>query len=177
AIELAASPNADKALLARVETELAAPDPARVHSLMEECRTALLKLAEEERSQNIRQAMLSGLSGLGYEVREGMETMWAENGKLILSNTARPGYGVEILGKNAKRVQLRPVALTSNHDKSRDRDIETLFCGEVNGLQAHMAQQGLELSIVQARAVGEVPVKVIGSDEQREAMRPFARTM
>ncbi|MDR1934281.1 MAG: hypothetical protein LBS49_01580, partial [Candidatus Accumulibacter sp.] len=39
AIELAASPNADKALLARVETELAAPDPARVHSLMEECRT------------------------------------------------------------------------------------------------------------------------------------------
>jgi hypothetical protein len=180
AMELAAfqnATNADKALLARIETELSNPDLTRVRSLIKECKTASLKLAQEETSQNIRHAMIEALSGLGYEVREGMETLWAENGKLILANTARPGYGMEILGKDAGRVQLRPVALTSNHDKNRDRDIETLFCGEVKDLQTHMAKQGLELSIAQARAVGEVPVKVIENDEQRAANRPVARTL
>ena len=179
-MELAAfhiATNADKALLARIETDLSNPDLTRVRSLIKECKTASLKLDQEETSQNIRHAMIEALSGLGYEVREGMETLWAENGKLILANTARPGYGMEILGKDAGRVQLRPVALTSNHDKSRDRDIETLFCGEVKDLQTHMAKQGLELSIAQARAVGEVPVKVIENDEQRAANRPVARTL
>jgi hypothetical protein len=177
AMELAALPNVDKALLVRIETELTSPDLTRLHSLIEECKTTYLKLTQEETAQNIRHAMLSGLSGLGYEIREGMETLWAENGKLILANTARPGYGMEILGKNAERVQLRPVALTNDHDKSRDRDIETLFCGEVKNLQTHMAKQGLGLSIAQARAVGEVPVKVIENDEQRETNRPLTRTL
>jgi hypothetical protein len=157
--------------------ELSKPGLTRVRSPLEECKTTSLRLAQEETSQNIHRAMIEALSGLCYEVREGMEILWAENGKLILANTARPGYGMEILGKDAAHVQLRSVMLTRNHDKSRDRDIETLFCGEVKGLQTRMARQGLELSIAQARAVGEVPVKIVDNDEQRAANRPVARTL
>ncbi|MDC3952164.1 hypothetical protein KGZ13_33815, partial [Pseudomonas aeruginosa] len=80
-----------------------------------------------------------------------------------------PGYGLEVGGKaDNGRLQLRAVALNANRDSQRDRDIETLWCGESQRLQALLAAQGGELSVERALGVGEVALKEIGEEEQRE---------
>lgn len=116
-----------------------------------------------------RQAVLQGLASLGYEVREGMATAWAQTGRVVLRKPATPGYGLEVGGKaDSGRLQLRAVALNANRDSQRDRDIETLWCGEFQRLQALLAAQGGELSVERALGVGEVALKEIGEEEQRE---------
>src|SRR3546814_18155209 len=46
--------------------------------------------------QSRRAAVLEGLSGLGYEVTEGMSTTWAADGRLVVRSAARPDFGVEL---------------------------------------------------------------------------------
>ncbi|MBW6266652.1 hypothetical protein KZ859_29945, partial [Pseudomonas aeruginosa] len=112
---------------------------------------------------------LQGLASLGYEVREGMATAWAQTGRVVLRKPATPGYGLEVGGKaDNGRLQLRAVALNANRDSQRDRDIETLWCGEFQRLQALLAAQGGELSVERALGVGEVALKEIGEEQQRE---------
>ena len=132
-----------------------------------------------------RQAILSALLGLGYEVDEGMETAWAEDGHLVLRNAARPDYGVEITGSaETERLQMRAVAFDDGDagsiDALRDRDAETIWCGEVGALRQRLAQAGTDLDIVRARAIGEVPLKRVEgrkNEKQRRATRtPKART-
>ncbi|MEN3449320.1 hypothetical protein ABDH22_31890, partial [Pseudomonas aeruginosa] len=69
---------------------------------------------------------------------------------------------------SGKLTQLRAVALNANRDSQRDRDIETLWCGEFQRLQALLAAQGGELSVERALGVGEVALKEIGEEQQRE---------
>src|SRR3546814_19023442 len=79
--------------------------------------------------QSRRAAVLEGLSGLGYEVTEGMSTTWAADGRLVVRSAARPDYGVELSGVD--RFQMRPVAFNRNGrgpDPSRARDAETIWC-------------------------------------------------
>jgi len=84
---------------------------------------------------------------------------------VVLRKTATPGVGVEV-GGNAEsgRLQVRAVALSADHDARRDRDIETIWCGEFQRLQALLASRGDDLSIERALAVGEVPLKVVALD-------------
>jgi hypothetical protein len=51
------------------------------------------------------------------------------------------------------------VALATDRDRARDRDIETLWCGEFGRLQALLHGQGTALVIERALGVGEVPLK------------------
>lgn len=98
-----------------------------------------------------------------------MATAWAQTGRVVLRKPATPGYGLEVGGKaDNGRLQLRAVALNANRDSQRDRDIETLWCGEFQRLQALLAAQGGELSVERALGVGEVALKEIGEEEQRE---------
>ena len=46
-----------------------------------------------------------------------------------------------------------------HRDRSRDRDIETLWCGEFGRLQALLHGQGTALVVERALGVGEVPLK------------------
>lgn len=57
------------------------------------------------------------------------------------------------------RLQVRAIALSSDHDRARDRDIETIWCGEFQRLQALLKDKGSELLIERALSVGEVPLK------------------
>ncbi|MBF3301187.1 hypothetical protein HKW73_07845, partial [Pseudomonas aeruginosa] len=92
-----------------------------------------------------------------------------QTGRVVLRKPATPGYGLEVGGKaDNGRLQLRAVALNANRDNQRDRDIETLWCGEFQRLQALLAAQGGELSVERALGVGEVALKEIGEEEQRE---------
>ena len=130
-----------------------------------------------------RVAVLEGLSALGYEVNEGMETLWASEGRLILKSAARPDYGVELAGN--ERFQLRPVAFeTRGHgpDLCRDRDAETIWCGDVATLRERLAKDGDRLEIERAQPGGAVPLKRIerksgGDGRGAEAPTRCTRTL
>ena len=144
-------------------------DPQQLAELTERCNAILTAHLQQQAALARRQAVLQGLASLGYEVREGMATAWAQTGRVVLRKPATPGYGLEVGGKaDNGRLQLRAVALNANRDNQRDRDIETLWCGEFQRLQALLAAQGGELSVERALGVGEVALKEIGEEEQRE---------
>ena len=122
-------------------------------------------IAAEER----RRAVLEGLAGLGYEVSEGMATAWVNGGRVVLRKAANPGYGVELSGgSKSDLLQVRAVAFgnsTETRDTSRDRDIETIWCGEFERLQSLIAKDGGHLAIEHARPVGQFPLKVVEDKE------------
>ncbi|TQM03690.1 hypothetical protein FB548_3650 [Pseudoxanthomonas sp. 3HH-4] len=151
-------------LLMQTEDCLASsqPDKQRVMTLSEQCREAIAQELGRRAAIARRRAVLDGLASLGYEVREGMETAWAQAGNVVLRKTATPGFGVEVGGRaESGRLQVRAVSLSGRHDRARDRDIETIWCGEFSRLRSLLATQGNELAIEKALGVGEVPLKVI----------------
>lgn len=154
-------------------------DLALLKTLKSECEAALTAVLQAQAALARRQAMLEGLARLGYEVREGMATAWAESGKVVLRKSATPGYGVEVGGKaDNGRLQVRAVALDPQRDKGRDRDIETIWCNEFQRLQALLKDSGGELLIERALGVGEVPLKeATVMDEEREAANLQQRTL
>jgi hypothetical protein len=119
-----------------------------------------------------RRAVLEGLAGLGYEVSEGMATAWVNGGRVVLRKAANPGYGVELSGgSKSDLLQVRAVAFgnsSESRDTSRDRDIETIWCGEFERLQSLIAKDGGSLAIEPARPIGQFPLKVV-EDKQRPA--------
>ena len=118
-------------------------------------------MAAEER----RRAVLEGLAGLGYEVSEGMATAWVNDGRVVLRKASSPGYGVELAGgTQSDLLQVRAVAFGNrieSRDVSRDRDIETIWCGEFERLQSLIAKDGGNLAIEHARPVGQFPLKLV----------------
>jgi hypothetical protein len=118
-------------------------------------------MAAEER----RRAVLEGLAGLGYEISEGMATAWVDGGRVILRKAANPGYGVELSGgSKSNLLQVRAVAFGNSNDirdTSRDRDIETIWCGEFERLQSLVAKDGGHLSLESARPIGQFPLKLV----------------
>lgn len=118
-------------------------------------------MAAEER----RRVVLEGLADLGYEVSEGMATAWAVSGRVVLRKPANPGYGVELSGgSESDLLQVRAVAFgssTDTRDTSRDRDIETIWCGEFERLQSLIAKDGGSLAIDHARPIGQFPLKLV----------------
>ena len=118
-------------------------------------------MAAEER----RRAVLEGFASLGYEVSEGMATAWVEGGRVVLRKAASPGYGVELSGgSQSDLLQVRTVRIGNpgeTSDMSRDRDMETIWCGEFERLQLLVAKSGGNLSIESARPVGQFPLKIV----------------
>lgn len=118
-------------------------------------------IAAEER----RRAVLEGLAGLGYEVSEGMATAWVNGGRVVLRKAASPGYGVELSGgSKSDLLQVGAVAYgnsTEPRDASRDRDIETIWCGEFERLQNVVTKDGGHLSLESAHPIGLFPLKVV----------------
>ncbi len=118
-------------------------------------------MAAEER----RRAVLEGLASLGYEVSEGMMTAWVSGGRVVLRKPANPGYGVELSGGSQTDVmQVRAVGLgnpADPRDAGRDKDMETIWCGEFERLQLLVAQAGGNVFIESARPVGQFPLKVV----------------
>lgn len=144
-------------------------DLTHAAALIERSEAALAAELKRVAAVARRAAVLNGLASLGYEVREGMETAWASEGRVTLRKTATPGYGVEVGGAaEAGRLQVRAVALSNHRDLSRDRDIETLWCGEFSRLQTLLARNGDALEIEKALGVGAVPLKVVELDDAQE---------
>lgn len=113
-----------------------------------------------------RSALLQNLASLGYEATEGLETAWVEDGRVVLRKPAQPGYGVEVSGDGAAgRVQMRVVAFDGETvaDAARDRDAETLWCGDIAELESRLAKAGGGLEIERALPIGATPVKRVAA--------------
>jgi hypothetical protein len=112
-----------------------------------------------------RIAMLEAFSQLGYEIREGLETAWVNDKRIVIRKSATIDHGVELSG-NAEggRLQVQAVSFKSpsnRRDKQRDVDIETAWCSEFQVLQKILDENGGEVLIERAKSIGENPVKVI----------------
>lgn len=130
--------------------------------LIDECKAFITQAQQSREAELRRDVILQGLAKLGYEVNEGMNTAWARDGHVIAKKPSLPGYGVEIGGQaQSGRLQVRSVALTNNRDTSRDKDVETIWCGEFTKLQQLLAEHGDNLIIERALGVGAVPLKVV----------------
>ncbi|MGY3472265.1 hypothetical protein [Bradyrhizobium ottawaense] len=163
--ELSVMKSAEAAVL-RVEIEQALAKPGgndqelvkRADFLIE---AEVRSLAAEER----RRAVLGGLASFGYEVSEGLMTAWVSGGRIVLRKPANPGYGIELSGgSQADLMQVRAVGIgnpAETRDEGRDRDMETIWCGEFDRLQALVAKAGGNVSIESARPVGQYPLKVV----------------
>jgi hypothetical protein len=69
---------------------------------------------------------------------------WVEKGRVVLRKTANPGYGVELAGDSQnERLQVRTIAFGipgSPRDAVRDRDMETIWCDELDRLKTLLAR-------------------------------------
>ena len=130
-----------------------------------------------------RQAVLSGLAALGYQVGAELSTAWVDEGRVVLRRPAQPGYGVEVSGgAAAERLQMRIVAFDDQPlDKARDRDAEVLWCGDVDKLSKHLSSVGASLAIEKSLPVGATPVKRVKAVDAHSAVAavraPKSRTV
>ena len=140
--------------------------------LEEKARQVLDQAVKEIAARSRRQAVLEGLAELGYQVSEGMETAWVQDGSVVLKRTLESGYGVEIIGNiDSGRVQMRTVAFRRpdlNPDKSSDTAAETEFCGAIAKLQEEFAAEGNEIVIERAAEIGATALKVISETDAAE---------
>lgn len=139
-------------------------DPSTLSERTAAVASALAAHRAGQAARERRAAVLEGLAQLGYEVREEMFGAWAEEGELVVANPLRPGYGMEVRGGGAaaERIQMRAVAFegtAAGSDPRRDRDAETLWCGDITRLRAHLGEDGGRLDIEKALAIGAVPLK------------------
>jgi len=142
----------------------AAASIAAMEALIESGQALVAQAQQQQAAEARRRAILGGLAKLGYEVHEGMETAWAHDGRVVVKKSSVPGYGVEV-GGQAGRMQVRVVSTEADRDVSRDRDVESMWCGEFGQLQDLLADQGDELLIERALGVGAVPLKVVAGTE------------
>ena len=167
---------------ASIQSQVAACSEATavetITALAEACQLFLDRETRRKAAQSRREVILQGLGRLGYEVHEGMTTAWAKDGRVVLRKPSLPGYGVEVGGQaEASRLQVRAVALTNDRDPSRDKDVETIWCGEFSKLQQLVAENGDNLLIERAMAIGQVPLKVVGDAEQTATSIAQKRTL
>lgn len=142
----------------------AAASTAAMIALIDSGQALLAQVQQQQAAAARRRAILGGLAKLGYEVHEGMETAWADDGRVVVKKSSVPGYGVEVGGQTG-RMQVRVVSTEANRDVSRDRDVESMWCGEFGQLRDLLAAQGDELRIERALGVGAVPLKVVAEAE------------
>src|SRR5258707_4319463 len=94
-----------------------------------------------------------------------MAAACVNGGRVVLRKGANPGYGVELSGgSKSDLLQVRAVAFGNSaetRDTTRDRDIETIWCGEFERLQSLIAKDGGHLSLESAHPIGQFPLKVV----------------
>lgn len=153
-----------RAAVTRLDATLHSLDFSAAPALLAQGKAILEREAASHASLARRRVILAGLADLGYEVREGMETAWVENGRVVMRKAASPDYGVEIGGNPDGRLQMRTVAfggLETPRDARHDIEMETAWCGDFSRLRSIVADQGGEIFVDKALDVGVVPLRVV----------------
>lgn len=167
-----------------LETNLTnAIDSANISSSKILCDKGLALVKSETKSMagaSRREAILKGLTGLGYEIKENMTTAWAENGRIVIKKPNEKDYGVELGAvEDAERMQVQLVSLEQSSDiskASRDVDRETIWCSEFSRLTSLLAESGTALHIDKALSVGSRPLKQISNSSSTENLSNRSRS-
>lgn len=117
-----------------------------------------------------RRVVLDGLGKLGYQVQETDIKAWMDDGKVVVRHPATPGYGLELGGKQA-RFQTRTVALSSQRDTQRDKDVDAIWCSQHQQLQEFVVQSDAELVVERALPAGSGEMKVYDMEEDARQQR------
>lgn len=120
-----------------------------------------------------RQAILAVLRSLGYDVRESMATAWADQGQVIVRDSSRQDYGVELSTVTGDRLRTQLVRFsdqlqTNERQRQRDVEVETQWCQAHATLINALENQGLHPEILASRPIGSAPVKVVVGIERAE---------
>ncbi|MCW2254683.1 hypothetical protein M2263_000774 [Providencia alcalifaciens] len=169
--ELASFKNAEFTEIIQETNQLAVTGTLQQLALMITQLEEKIEQAEQQiviRAQ--REAVLEGLSKLGYEIRENSVTSWLEDGQVVVTHPAIPGYGLELGGKQT-RFQARTVAFSAQRDTQRDQDIDAIWCSQHQKLQDILVQSDAELTIDRALPAGNSEMKVIEVQNQNEQVR------
>lgn len=178
--------DAGAALVARIDAALASSDTSASDALCAEATAHVEQATAAFAAQARREAVLSGLSALGYEIRGGMATAWASDGRIVVRKPGTQDYGVELGAPgDAARLQVRLVGSdrpSTARTAERDRDQEVGWCSEFEALQARVAAAGGHLVIERAVGVGVQPVKTVAFADAMPAaeaveIRQGARTL
>ena len=157
-----------RALVAEMNAAIAGSDTSRAEALLASAGAFATAETSRHAADARRNAILRGLSSLGYEVREGMATAFANGEAVVMRHANTPGFGLEMSGPpEAHRLQMRVVAFSppgASRDSSRDRDVELQWCGNLDRLRELLAASGGEIAIERAAAAGSVALKVISAD-------------
>ena len=150
-------------------------DLAKAESVLQDLRDRQRKWINKRAAELRREAVLSGLKRLGYEVRDGMGTIWNQNGRVVIRNPTLPGYGVEIGGNAGDAFQVRAVGIQGVHDSMDGRDVELNWCAAVSALHELLANEGVELVIERSTPAGAQPLRTVPNewreDDQAEPER------
>jgi len=164
--ELSPFPDAEaKAISQQITEAIDTANYADADRLLAAARDTAEWAAKTAAAEARRQAVLSGLAALGYEVRAGMATAWAQDGRLVLRKPVSDDYGVELgATPDLARLQVRLVGADrpqQPRSQERDRDQEVVWCGEFSRLQADLASQGGDVVIERALEPGAQLVKTV----------------
>lgn len=138
-------------------------DLAKASARIEQIRE-IRETSQRSRSASAaRQVVLSGLQKIGYEVREGMSTTWAEKKRISIRHPDSPGVALELTGSGESgRMQTRMVAVEgAARDSRSDKQVEEEWCGNLKSIQNAVAAAGGTVQIEKALAAGIQPLKVI----------------
>lgn len=176
--------NADAAVLLAEIHGASAADSAALTALRDRVAAWLLRHRADAAALARREAVLSALSAIGYEVREGMGAAWAEGRRLVVRRGGGQDLGLELAGEpGAARLQVRAVGFevgAGGWDHTRDRDVEHLFCGDLGRLQEQLAEHGGEMVLERAVPVGAQPIRTVAGSEGRvegHAAAPLQRKL
>ncbi len=152
-------------LLADAAAAIEREDAAVAQSMVGKLQKAVIEHRKTAAAAARRQAVLTALAEVGYEAREGFATAQPAAGSMVLRRAANPEVGLEVSGGMANdRLQLRPVRFAApgtTGDASRDRDIETIWCGDFDRLRESLAKLDADVATERAMPVGATPVMVV----------------
>jgi hypothetical protein len=162
------SSEAARALAADLKIAITASTAAQAKELIASATVLITSELNRLAAGARRKAILQGLSSLGYEVHEGMETAFAKGDAIVMRHANTPGFGLEVNGSpEAERLQMRVVAFAPPglpRDVSRDRDIEVQWCGDLNKLKELLGSVGGEIAIERSVVAGAIPLKAVGEE-------------
>jgi len=139
-----------------------------------------------------REAVLSALAELGYDVHEDMTAAWAEQGHIVIANRERPQCGLELTAAaivdeapvEDANIAMRPVALGPAGAAVSAADglaIEQSWCADFSRWQQVVATGGFEHQVKLATPIGSQPVPRVAlpstrsSQDRRRDIKPLRK--
>ena len=155
--------------ISRINAMLAEPTSIEeMQALAREAKAWADSAFAEETRREQRTAILRALASAGYEVREGMATAWAQNGRVVLQKPNESQYGIEVSApSHGNAFQTRVVAFTESRDPQRDLEIEQTWCGEFLKARESMLIDGFQTILLQAHESGAIPLKLADTAQSR----------